>query len=159
MIPFFVGIYAQIRRYRSATPETRNQLKWTMLGMIIMVIGVMLYYGVYAFSPSVFTINNSLTIITLELVRQFIQLILAVILPITCFMIAIFRYRLWSASPSSIVFWSIRHLSASSRSSISLALWSSGFLSAPSISPVYHPGHAPDSDHFPATTRKNSADR
>ncbi len=99
VIPFFIGIYAQIRRYRSATLETRNQLKWTMLGMIIMVIGVMLYYGVYAFSPSVFTVNDSLTTITLEAVRQFIQLILAVILPITCFMIAIFRYRLWSADP------------------------------------------------------------
>lgn len=100
IIPFCIGIYSQVRRYRAAKPEQRNQLKWTVLGMVIMVVGVMLYYGVYAYyDPSNDRIQSHLTIVTLELVRQFIQLVLAVILPIVCFMIAIFRYRLWSADP------------------------------------------------------------
>jgi signal transduction histidine kinase len=96
-IPFFIGMYAQVRRYRAATPETRNQLKWTVLGMVIMVIGVMLYYGVYAFFSAPATEDDPYLIVTLEAIRQFIQLVLAVILPVMCFMIAIFRYQLWSA--------------------------------------------------------------
>lgn len=100
IIPFCIGIYSQVRRYRTAKSDQRNQLKWTVLGMVIMVVGVMLYYGVYAlYDPSNDRIQEPLTVITLELVRQFIQLLLAVILPIVCFMIAIFRYRLWSADP------------------------------------------------------------
>jgi signal transduction histidine kinase len=100
VVPFCIGIYSQVRRYRAAKSDQRNQLKWTVLGMVIMVVGVMLYYGVYVYyDPSSDSIQEPLTIITLELVRQFIQLLLAVILPIVCFMIAIFRYRLWSADP------------------------------------------------------------
>lgn len=99
VIPFFIGIYAQIKRYRRSDFERRNQLKWTALGMVIMVIGVMLYYLVLIFWGGQSDYYDPIIVATLETLRQFIQLTLAVILPITCFMIAIFRYKLWSADP------------------------------------------------------------
>lgn len=98
IIPFLIGIYAQIRRYRRAATDIRNQIKWTMLGTITMVVGVMIFYGIYAFLPP-YQPFEGMSILVLEAVRQFVQLVLAVILPILCLMIAIFRYRLWSADP------------------------------------------------------------
>ncbi len=100
--PFIIGIYAQFRRYRQTAPARRNQIKWTALGMAIMVVGIMLYYGVYALlqaqtHSTPITTAELITATTLEALRQFIQLVLAVILPSLCFMIAIFRYRLWTA--------------------------------------------------------------
>jgi signal transduction histidine kinase len=72
--------------------------------MVMMIIGVMLYYGIYAFLSPTFAegdpgVTPVVTVLTLEVIRQFTQLVLAVIVPVICFMIAIFRYRLWSADP------------------------------------------------------------
>lgn len=102
-VPFLIGVYAQFRRYRSTAPAQRNQIKWTALGMSIMVIGILLYYGLYVllnqpFKPFL-TPADLIAISALDALRQFTQLVLAVILPSLCFMIAIFRYRLWSADP------------------------------------------------------------
>jgi signal transduction histidine kinase len=99
MTPFFIGIYAQIRRYRAASLETRNQLKWTVLGMVMMISGVILYFGTYVLADNLIAQETSFSITVLETIRQFIQLVISVVLPIICLMIAIFRYRLWSADP------------------------------------------------------------
>ncbi|MBW4436326.1 MAG: hypothetical protein KME04_04290 [Pleurocapsa minor GSE-CHR-MK-17-07R] len=94
-VPFMIGIVAQVVRFRRASPEQRSQIKWTALGMTTMVAGTILYYAVYILFPPTALDEG---IHRLELLRQLIQLVLAVIVPSACFMIAIFRYRLWSVN-------------------------------------------------------------
>jgi len=101
--PFVIGLYAQGYRYRHAPLEQRNQLKWTALGMVTMVLGVMAYYGVYVLidpllgdlSPP----DRQVLAFTINLLRNLLQFTLAIVLPVICLMIAIFRHRLWSADP------------------------------------------------------------
>jgi len=100
VVGFSASISGQIYRYRHiSSPSQRQQTKWFVWGLIIMIlmivlvsIGVLLIEIVNFYFPNVTTLNIFAEVVGYS--NGFIFFLLPFVLPV-CLLISIFKYRLW----------------------------------------------------------------
>ena len=90
-ISLFAGVYAQIYRYRNvSSPLERQQTKWVIFGLILLVVGIM----TYTFFVEIYPPQSSQIQLAFNLGIYSLLVPVILFFPVT-FAISIFRYRLW----------------------------------------------------------------
>jgi signal transduction histidine kinase len=91
---FLVGIFSQWLRFqRVSNTSEKQQVKWTMLGMLGSILGSFIYFDGPRFTEEIR--NSSLEFqVFYQVIRPILQLLFVSLLPI-CFSIAILRHRLY----------------------------------------------------------------